>query len=336
MLRTIKVPGRLILDPFMPRFLARLIAALVLAISPTALAQPGPKPPIPGLPGVPRGIQDFSDPQKFLEPFLGEGDSGKVDPAELDKVEFSWKEEERYGAAQLEALKRDLKRQQIKLAETGKNAQYVARLVAAIRPLMQQHERYQELHVYIADTDITEAYTFAGGHVIVSRGMLDVVGSEAALVCVLGHELAHLDRGHLVRQPKQVKLAQEALKPGENGFTFDDFLSKTRTMTGFMRRPFGPEEELDADRDGITWAYKLGYDPRALGDLFDHLATKNNNPALAFMPAFFGTHPPSAERKEQVAAVFGELQGSLPRSELYLGRRNLARRLTKEQKQFDE
>jgi predicted Zn-dependent protease len=320
----------------MPRFSARLISAILLLLSPTAWAQQLPKLPIPGLKGVPPGIQDFSDPQKFIDQFFGEWNGGKIDPAELEKVDFSWKEEQKFGAAQLEALQRDFKRRQITLAEKGKNAQYVARLVAAIRPLMQQHERYQELHVYIADSEITDAYTLAGGHVIVSRGMLDVVGNEAALVCVLGHELSHLDRGHLVRQPKQVKLAQQALQPGEDGFTFDDFLSKTRTMTGLLRRPFGPDEELEADCDGITWAYKLGYDPRALGDLFDHLAAKNNNPALAFMPAFFRTHPPSSERKEQVPAVFGELQGSVPCSELYLGRRNLARRLTKEQKRFDE
>jgi beta-barrel assembly-enhancing protease len=301
-----------------------------------ASAQQLPKLPIPGLKGVPRGIEDFSDPQKFFEEFFNGGIGSKVDPAELDKVEFTWKEEQQYGAAQLEALRRDLKQRKISLSEKGKDAQYVARLVAAIRPLMQQHERYQELHVYVADTDITDAYTLSGGHIIVSRGLLDVVGSEAALVCVLGHELSHLDRGHLVRQPKQVKLAQESLKPGQRGFTFDDFLSKTRAMTGLFRRPFGPEEELEADRDGITWAYKLGYDPRAMGDLFDHLAAKNNNPALAFMPAFFRTHPPSAERREQVAAVFGELQGARPSADLYLGRQNLQRRLTKEQKRFDE
>jgi predicted Zn-dependent protease len=282
------------------------------------------------------GAEDFSDPQRFFEQFFGEGRAGKFDPAELDKVKLTWKEEQTYGDAQLEALARDLARRRITLSEKGKEAQYVGRLIAAIGPLMRQHDRYQDLHVYIADTDITDAYTFAGGHVIVSRGMLDVVGCEAALVCVLGHELSHLDRGHLVRQPKQVKLAQESLKPDERKFTFEDFLAKTRAMKGLFRRPFGPEEELDADRDGITWAYQLGYDPRTLGDLFDHLADKNNNPALAFMPAFFRTHPPSGERKEQVAAVFGELQAAQPRGELYLGRRNLARRMTKEQKLFDE
>ena len=321
----------------MPRSISPLALAAVVCLFPlVAGAQQLPKLPIPGLQGVPKGVDDFSDPQKFFDEFFGERFGGKVDPAEFDKVEFSWKEEQQYGAAQLEALRRDLKQRKISLTERGKDAQYVARLVASIQPLMQQHERYQELHVYIADTDITDAYTFAGGHVIVSRGILDIVGNEAALVCVLGHELSHLDRGHLVRQPKQVKLAQESLKPGERGFTFDEFISKTRTMTGLFRRPFGPDEELEADRDGITWAYKLGYDPRALGDLFDHLAAKNNNPALAFMPAFFRTHPPSAERKEQVLAVFGELQEAGPRRELYLGLTNLTRRMTKEHRRFAE
>ena len=313
---------------------ARAIALLLLLLPRATLGQ-APKLPIPGLKGVPKGFQDFADPQKYFDQFFGDG-AGNIDPAELDRVEFTWKEEQAYGAAQLEALQRDLKQRRISLTQKGKDAQYVARLVAAIQPLMQQHQRYENPHVYVADSDITDAYTLAGGHVIVSRGLLEVVGSEAALVCVLGHELSHLDRGHLVRQPKQVKLAQESLRPGERGFTFDDFLAKTRAMQGLFRRPFGPAEELEADRDGITWAWRLGYDPRTLGDLFDHLAAKNNNPALNFMPAFFRTHPPSAERKEQVFAVFAELSAGQPIRELYVGRRNLARRLTKEQKRFEE
>lgn len=312
------------------------VLALGLLLQPATSAQQLPKLPIPGLKGVPRGVPDFTDPQKLFDQFLGDGLGGEVDPAELEKVEFTWKEEQQYGAAQLESLKRDLAQRKISLSEKGKDVQYVARLIAAIRPHMQQAGRYRELHVYVADTDITDAYTLAGGHVIVSRGILDLAGCEAALVCVLGHELSHLDRGHLVRQPKQVKLAQESLKPGERGFSFDDFVSKTRAMQGLFRRPFGPEEELDADKDGVTWAFKLGYDPRSMGDLFERLAARNNNPALDFMPAFFRTHPPSGERKEQVAAVFGELQRAEPQAELYLGRQNLRRRLTKEQKRFPE
>ena len=94
-----------------------------------------------------------------------------------------------------------------------------------------------------------------------------------------------------------------------------------------MSRPWLPRAVYEATIEAAKW--------QRSGNLFDHLAAKNNDPALAFMP-LFRTHPPSAERKEQVAAVFGELQGTRPRSELYLGRRNLARRLTKEQKRLDE
>jgi hypothetical protein len=309
------------------------VAAALVALP--AAAQQRTRVPLPGLKGQP-GVPDASDPQRFFDQFFGEGFGGKVDPVELDRVEFTWKEEGEYGAAQLEALKRDLKRKKIALATQGKDVQYVARLVDAIRPMMQHRDRYRQLLVYVADMETPDAYTLAGGHVIVSRGMLEQAGCEAAFVCVLGHELSHLDRGHLVRHAKQAKLAQQSLQAGERGFSMEDYLAKTGAMAGLFRRPFGLQEELQADRDGITWAYQLGYDPRALVELFDKMAARNDNPALDFMPAFFRTHPPSAERKEQVAAVYAELGKANPGGRSYLGRENLRRRLTKEQKRFDE
>ncbi len=312
-------------------------AAIVLCLLPQgASAQQLPRVPENSLQGLSRGVEEITNSPWIFKPSSGGGLGEKIDQAAIDKVEFSWKEEQLLGAAQLAALKRDLKRRRILFTENGKDAQYVARLVAAIRPLMQQADRYRELHVYVADMKTADAYTLAGGHVIVSRGMLQSAGSEAALVCVLGHELAHLDRGHLLRRSKQAKLAHQAVQPGERSFTFDDFASNSRAMQELLRRPFGPAEELEADKDGIVWAYKLGYDPRALDHLLAPSAEKQGNPAMSFMPAFFGTHPPSAERREQVSAVFVERQAAEPRTELYVGRLNLEQRLTQEQKRFDE
>jgi predicted Zn-dependent protease len=280
-------------------------------------------------------MEQVTDSPWIVKPFSGSSLAERIDQAAIDKVEFSWSDEQRLGAAQLAVLKRDLRQRRILFTENGKDAQYVARLVAGIRPLMQQANRYRELHVYVADMQAADAYTLAGGHVIVSRGMLEAAGSEAALVCVIGHELAHLDCGHLLRRAKQVKLAQQPGRRGQRSFTINDFASNSQGMQALLQ-PFGPTEELEADKNGIVWACKLGYDPRALHHLLVSQADKQGNSASSFMPAFFGTHPPSTERREQVAAVYVELQAAEPRTELYVGRLNLEQRLTQEQKRFDE
>ena len=100
-------------------------------------------------------------------------------------------------------------------------------------------------------------------------------------------------------------------------------------------RPFGPEEELDADTDGITWAYRAGYDPRALNEIYAAFE-KHGFDQPDFMPSFLRSHPPSAERRQNLQATFQKLQAAEPKDKNYLGRENLARRLTKAQQEFAE
>jgi predicted Zn-dependent protease len=164
--------------------------------------------------------------------------------------------------------------------------------------------------------------------------MLKTARCEAALVCVLGHELAHLDRGHLLRRAKQLKLFEQRMKPSGE-MTPERMLGSLGAMQQLFQRPFGPEEELEADRDGITWAYELGYDPLTINDLYAAI----DKPAFAggdFMPAFFRTHPPSAERRANLAETVNTLKEMDPKLVLYVGRQNLVRRIPKNERKFPE
>ena len=49
---------------------------------------------------------------------------------------------------------------------------------------------------FILDTDKVNAYSCPGGIVFITRGMLDMIRTEAELACVLAHEIAHVARHH--------------------------------------------------------------------------------------------------------------------------------------------
>ncbi|HEX5104785.1 MAG TPA: M48 family metallopeptidase, partial [Pirellulaceae bacterium] len=278
--------------------------------------------------------QDFS-PDKFLEQLFGRAGVDLNDDAELEKIEITPAEEARLGQQALDGVKNRLGQQKVKLLEKGQEVQYLSRLVELIQPQMTQAKRYRKLQVYLADMDDPDACTLPGGHVIFSRGLLEAAGCEAALVCVAGHELAHLDRGHLLRRSRQWKLAQQRMSAAPGEFSFDKLLQMNQTMMQLFRRPFGPEEELEADRDGITWAYRAGYDPRALATIYQAFDAAGKNPP-EFLPAFFRTHPLTAERRENLTQTFATLQAAEPKGDLYLGRENLARRLTRAEREFAE
>jgi predicted Zn-dependent protease len=321
-------------------FLSWLVAAVVMLLVWLLLAArvagQGRQPPI-AIPGFPAGklpgFDDF-DPDKFFERLFGQA-AGDLNRDEvLDKVKVSWDEEVRLGEQGLDDIKRKLAARKQSITDRGKEVQYLQRLLALLQPQMKQAEQYRKLQVYVAELGVPNAVSFPGGKLVVAREMLDQAGCEAALVCVLGHELSHLDRGHLLRRMKQRKLAQDRLSKSAE-FTPDKFLDQMSVMHSLMRRPFGPEEELDADQDGIAWAYRAGYDPLAVEQVY--VAIENAGlTAPAFLPAFLRTHPLTADRRQQLRAGVAQLQTAEPKPKLYLGRSNLAHRITRHEREFAE
>ena len=274
----------------------------------------------------------FFDPQKIFDQLFGE--TAKFDDETLAKVEVTPAEEATLGKQGLDAAKQQFAARKVKLLTRGKDVEYLSRLVELVRPQMTNADRYPKLHVYLIDSDEPQAYSLPGGHVLFSRGLLSAAQCEAALVVTVGHELAHIDRGHLLRRTRQWKLAQESFQPGESASP-ERLMQMLSLMPQLFQRPFGPEEELEADRDGITWAYRLGYDPRAVQLVFAALEAKGKN-GQAGLPAFLRTHPDSAERRENLKQTCIKLAADEERDPLYVGRENLKRRLTRQQSEFME
>src|SRR5205823_13743019 len=163
-----------------------LFVVWLIVISAAAGAEP-PRLPFPGGAGG-KMPADF-DPQSFFETFFGKA-AGNVENDELlNKVEISWNEESRMGQQLLDDLKERLAAQKRTIVDRGRDVQYLAQLAALIQPQMKQAERYGKLHIHVANWGSPNAYALPGGHLIVAREMLERAGCEAAIICVIGHEL---------------------------------------------------------------------------------------------------------------------------------------------------
>jgi len=285
-------------------------------------------------PPTPVPLADFT-PDRFLQTFFG-----KVGPefkrAELlNKVEIAWNEEQQLGEQLWADAKQRLAAQKISLQERGRDVQYLQRLIEKIQPQMQQAQRYRKLEIAVAKLEVPNAMALPGGRIVVTKGMLDSASCEAALVCVLGHELAHLDRGHLLRRMKQWKLAQDQFSRLPTDFSVDKMFDKFSLIQQLFRQPFGPEEELEADQDGITWAYRLDYDPQTVQQVFLAMDRAGLG-APEFLPAFLRSHPLTADRLERLRTSCAALQAAESKDHLYAGRENLIRRTPRWQQEFPE
>ena len=94
----------------------------------------------------------------------------------------------------------------------------------------------------ILDSEKIDAFIDSRTYVYITRGMLALINSEAELVAILSHEIAHSVAGH---NEKRVRLMAQAAEQ-------TDFIDQVRQF------------ELEADALAIKYAAALNYDPSAL------------------------------------------------------------------------
>jgi len=272
-------------------------------------------------------------PDKFLERLFGESTAEEVKM--MEDVDIPIKEERDFGRAQVEAYLAHLDREGHRVIRKGKDVEYLKHLVETLKPMMSHARRYPKITVYVVDSLQVDARSFPGGTLFFFKGLLSFAENEAALIGIVGHELSHLDHGHILLPLKRTKLMERTLADGAAAFDAQKFWSSGTALTRLMGRPFRPEDEAAADRDGARWSYQAGYDPRELAALFYRLHQRNKSPKLP-MAAFFRTHPYSDDRHDAIMRQYDELQQADPRDTLYRGKKNLAQRIPRSQQEFPD
>jgi predicted Zn-dependent protease len=307
------------------------VAACIAVVTVLLIAAPlfAQSPNSGDFPFLPKGFG--GNPDEFFEKMFGK--SSAEEERALQAIRIPIKEEREYGQPQVEAFLEDLKQQGTRVIRKGKDVEYLRQLVETIRPFLQDPKRYPKITIYVVDSPRVDARSFPGGTLFFFKGLLSFAENEAALAGIVGHELSHLDRGHLLLPLKRARLMQQATDGGD--FDPQKFFAAGTTMMRLAARPFRPEDESAADRDGAEWAYRAGYDPREMATLFNRLHQRSGDPKLPF-GAFFRTHPYSDDRCDAILKQYDDLQQKDPRDMLYRGKRNLAQRILRSQQEFPE
>lgn len=168
----------------------------------------------------------------------------------------------------------------------------------------------------VLDTDSINAFAAPGGYVFISRGLLDVMHSEAELAGVLAHEMGHvLRRHHLAAIQKQawtqmaVDLAGLAVSSSDRQGYFNAI---SKIGMNLYARGLDRDDEMETDRIGVVLASRSGYDPYGLPTV---LAALNDiNAGDSRISLMFATHPPTGDRirllDEEMRGVLDGLAGN--------------------------
>jgi predicted Zn-dependent protease len=177
----------------------------------------------------------------------------------------------------------------------------------------------------VIDDPVVNAFAVPGGHIYVTRGILAHLNSEAELASVLGHEIGHVTARHSVTQMSRQQLAQlglvvgTVLKP-----EWARYAGIAAQGLGLLFLKYSRDDESQADRLGLRYIRRGGYDAHRMPDVFTLLERVSQASGGGRVPEWLATHPNPGNRREaidqQIAALPADSVGTVVNREPYLRR----------------
>jgi Zn-dependent protease with chaperone function len=182
-----------------------------------------------------------------------------------------------------------------------KSGPEVERCTAIVRKLLPPTTARAEVRVYVIDSPDWNAMVMPNGAMWVFRGLLrDMDDDEVA--AVIGHEVAHYTHEHVRRAQKRAFWGQligavaEGIASQLNNTTaavatqLSAYFALTAWVNGYSR-----DQEDQADRVGLRYAYEGGFDVRKGAAIWQRFAAKYGQ-GDRFTNFFFGDHSLAAAR----------------------------------------
>ncbi len=179
----------------------------------------------------------------------------------------------------------------------------------------------EEFKFFVIDDEGINAFTTGCCNVYVNRGLLVNLNSEAELAGVLGHEIGHVTARHPARRQTQGMAASlgamaAAILTGSNAIGQLANIGAAAWMSGY-----GRENEMEADRLGLKYMVKAGYNPESIGKVFNvfqagekferqRAAAEGREPRLYH--GVFSSHPSPDERAVQAAKGAANIKDAPP------------------------
>jgi predicted Zn-dependent protease len=143
------------------------------------------------------------------------------------------------------------------------------------------------------------AFALPGGYVFITRSLVELCEmSPDELAFILGHEMAHVMRGHALDRI----LSQAALRMATRVAPSVGAVSAAVKGAGLkaLAGAYSRDNELEADELGLRLADAAGFDPAAAQRLMQRLAALHGRAAEGLMARYFGTHPAPADRARRM------------------------------------
>lgn len=143
------------------------------------------------------------------------------------------------------------------------------------------------------------AFCLPGGKIVVYTGILPIAQNPAGLATVMGHEMAHATLRHGSERMFKQKATQTLMTGVQFSLGDMDYEQRRMVMGAIgagaqygILLPFGRDHESEADKVGLGYMARAGYDPNEAVAFWQRMSeTGGQQP-----PEFMSTHPSHGTR----------------------------------------
>ncbi len=174
------------------------------------------------------------------------------------------------------------------------------------------HRPNLQYHFRLLDSPVINAFAVPGGYIYLTRGILAQLNNEAELIGVMGHEMGHVTARHTAQQMTKQQVAQVLLIGGMIASKeFRQFADVAMQGMQLLFLSFSRENEREADKLGVEYSSKIGYDAHKMADFFQVLQRMQLESNQGGIPTFMSTHPDPGDRYNDVNRRATRWQDSL-------------------------
>lgn len=178
----------------------------------------------------------------------------------------------------------------------AKDSALVQPVATLLQHLAQKNQlNPQHYHLHLLEKKEVNAFALPGGHLVVHTGLLKNVKSESELAGVLAHEMAHVEKDHVMKSLAKewglATLTSVATGGGELAREVLQYLGSAA---------FSRQLEAEADAQAVAYLIQAQIDPKGMASFL--LRLSEDKADLEAYTRWLNTHPAGKERADQIRA----------------------------------
>lgn len=179
---------------------------------------------------------------------------------------------------------------------------YLNNICAAITINSPRPDVFNGYHVAILNSNEINAFATSGGHIYITRGLINAANTEDTLASVIAHEVAHIQLKHGIKAIKNSRITQAILVTGTsaagaaaglNVNQLTDILNESvgEIVHTLVNSGYSQTQEFEADNTAMSLMADAGYNPSNLIEMLKSLSKVQTAGS-----GFGKTHPTPAQR----------------------------------------